>query len=753
MDKITEVERLYLEHKDHIYNFLARMADDPELAMDVTQQTFVKALGDKNFSQVLNPKAYLFTIARNTLFNEFKKKKPVSLDAAEESGDYEAEDKDEDLHKAAEIVDIQAKVEKSIKRMPAKSRELMILRYTEDLSIKEIASITGRSLSDVKVNLHRSKIKFESSFTSEMYAKVAISRDRCDVLTELLEPHINVEISEQSLLSIDKHITTCKICSEDADELKRSRTLFNFAALLSAPYILDQMMGEAMASELKFLSSPDNAAQSSSVSNAAEQTNNQVTENTTGNTTGKPSAISNITEKALTYKLVSTIIVVIVIVISGVVLNKIFSDDTALVVSPINVPATLPKVKLTAGVTTTVNFKAVNSRSGKTINQGLKWDIYNIADASGQSVSGTDNLIKSSSEAGFNMTLDSAYYLTKVTYKGITLKSEFAVRSDEPVNITLNFDTDSVTKNQPDSSLPSIHIRRLETGTQESSLLKIQWDMCVSMINTYKESRDKYPDMWVMQERDLKEQNPEFNLDRAISAEPDWSTLKENYEDEYFSGEKYAIYRSGNYYELSEDGSCDLNKTAYKTATIDDGEFTYSIDFVEKMAEKGMSERVIEKNTQAMYKELADENPLLSKMMGGMIAEAMIGKPGSEQEEKSLQAIKQLDNLTKTAGSEKFAGETCEYNKMGEQMGVRICYWKTMPQYPSTVKRDIVLATTVELGGNSESLFSGKTTSKAILFEKNIKLNDSIFSVPSDIEIDSRNYDLMQQEFAVPGDD
>jgi len=110
MDKNLIIECLYRDHKDHIYNFLARMANDPELALDITQQTFVKALSDKNIHQVENPKAWLFTIARNTLYNEFKRKKATSLDALVENDNFEAIDNGEGVEDKAEVKDIQIKV-------------------------------------------------------------------------------------------------------------------------------------------------------------------------------------------------------------------------------------------------------------------------------------------------------------------------------------------------------------------------------------------------------------------------------------------------------------------------------------------------------------------------------------------------------------------------------------------------------------------------------------------------------------------
>ncbi|HED35172.1 MAG TPA: sigma-70 family RNA polymerase sigma factor [Gammaproteobacteria bacterium] len=757
MDKNSIIESLYRDHKDHIYNFLARMADDPDLALDVTQQTFVKALSDKNIHRVENPKAWLFTIARNTLYNEFKRKKATSLDALVENDNFEAIDNSEGVQDKAEVKDIQVKVEKSIRRMPAKTKELMILRYTEDLSIKEISHITGRTLSDVKVNLHRARIKFETSFTSEMYARVAIARDQCDTLTTLLTPYIDSDIPEQDLQRVDKHITGCKICHEDTEQLKRSRTLFNFAALLSAPYILDRMMGEAMASELNFFSTTNTHTGTNSASAVVDSASR------TASATHAPTNIISLKAASI---IAASVILTIAVIVTLLINDENDATDPAArsLTSPSSITASpspaVPKTKLDPDITTIVSFKARNEKTGKDIKKGLQWHIFNIADSNGAPLSGGAESIKTSDTARFEMILNSGYYLAKVTYRGQTLESEFAVKDDDPVNIQLEFS--SVSEAPPETAraaqqektyTPTIHIRRMETGTYESKPIKVSWDLCVESIKMYKEIRAKHPDIWAIQEKSLIEQNPEFNLDRGLAPEPDWPKLTQNYEDEYFSGDKYALYsEKTDYDDVSEDGSCKLSKTTSKTAEIDDGEFSYFVDFDNRIAEKNISKVVLEKEVKAMYQNFAENNPL-AQMAGKLMTEAMLGKAGSAQEQQSIKAIKDLEALTEVAGTETMAGETCEYTVMGEQSSVRICYWKTMHEYPSIVKRPIILGSTVELDKNVDHPMIGNQITRAILFEKDITLDDSIFSVPAGIKIDDTNYNEMMQEGGPSGND
>jgi RNA polymerase sigma-70 factor, ECF subfamily len=241
------LERLYREHKDHVFNYIARLANDRELARDVTQQAFLKALNDPAIVNLESPKAYLFTVARNTLYDEWKRKKEQPLAEGEEERVHEIPDDPMDTpHERAASEDLRGKVEAAIGLMRPKYRELMLLRYGEDLSIEEIAQVTGRGLSDVKVNLHRARLAFDRDFTALMYSRVARARGKCAEITTLLAPFENRELPAEQIKVVDQHLVSCKLCADDAGEMKKRRELFIALPLLPAPLALDQAIQQAL---------------------------------------------------------------------------------------------------------------------------------------------------------------------------------------------------------------------------------------------------------------------------------------------------------------------------------------------------------------------------------------------------------------------------------------------------------------------------------------------------------------------------
>ncbi len=234
------LEKIYIQHKDQLYNYILRLSNDQNLAQDIVQHTFYKVLSDPEIAKVKHLKAYLFTIAHNKLKDEWKRKPTVPFegdDTMQDTSDFKVGATPEEITEAGTS---DTSVEKTIRQMPRNFSELMLLRYTEDLSIAEIAEITQRSVTDVKVSLHRARLKFETLYTASMYSKIAVSRNRCEIVQDLLLPFHDNDLTTEQLTRINKHIIKCDICTKDAAEMKRTRQLFVALPLIPFPLAFDE---------------------------------------------------------------------------------------------------------------------------------------------------------------------------------------------------------------------------------------------------------------------------------------------------------------------------------------------------------------------------------------------------------------------------------------------------------------------------------------------------------------------------------
>lgn len=126
------------EHYDEIFRYCARRLPTVEDAKDATQDVFLKlAKTQAVYDSREKPLAFLYTCARNTCADIMRRTRPVgSLDEvdAERVPDPTQERYPQDLAMAD-----------ALSRLPEDEREVLELRYGQDLKMAEVSAILGKS--------------------------------------------------------------------------------------------------------------------------------------------------------------------------------------------------------------------------------------------------------------------------------------------------------------------------------------------------------------------------------------------------------------------------------------------------------------------------------------------------------------------------------------------------------------------------------------------------------------------------------
>ncbi|HEB59674.1 MAG TPA: sigma-70 family RNA polymerase sigma factor, partial [Gammaproteobacteria bacterium] len=419
------LEALYLAHKDHVYNYVYRLCQDHDTAQDIVQQTFLKLCNDPNLASLTHPKAYLFTVARNTLYDSWKKKREVRLDEHEEER-YQDMNTDTANDPGTQIAQEQLrdKIDAYLMAMPEKSRELMVLRYMEDLSLREIAHVTSRTLSDVKVGLHRARHRFDEGFTHHMYAHVAASREQCDELDRLIEPWGDRDIPVAQLQVIESHIDSCQVCRDDATDMKTMRKLFATLPLVGIPLALDATLREAVAAEAMVHGAT--AVGASGVSG----------------TVGTSSAAASGTSAAAGSKLAGGMGAKLA---AGAVAAAVLTGGGVWLASqPEEPPSAEPAVaapatsdieeteEAPAGATVAVNASARLTRDGKPLARNLHWEVHRLSD-NGEA----PEYVTTRSGATPRFQLPPGHYRITVRDGEVHAHRRIEVREGEPVNVDM----------------------------------------------------------------------------------------------------------------------------------------------------------------------------------------------------------------------------------------------------------------------------------------------------------------------------
>ncbi len=144
-----------------VYGFLLKKSNNENDAEDIAIQAFSKAF-DK--IETYNPdykfNTWITTIAKNTLYDTIRKRKSsilikTSLEQKEEAYNIidDAPTPEDKLITEQNL----AQLLKDIKKLKPKYQEVIQLRFFQELSYKEIASLTKEPINNIKVKLLRAK--------------------------------------------------------------------------------------------------------------------------------------------------------------------------------------------------------------------------------------------------------------------------------------------------------------------------------------------------------------------------------------------------------------------------------------------------------------------------------------------------------------------------------------------------------------------------------------------------------------------
>ena len=165
-------EELVKKYLKPIYNFLYRLTNDQAAAEDLAQDTFLKAWKNiRRFDQDRSFKTWIFTIAKNTVFDYFKKKKelPFSTLTDEEGESWLENIADENIlpDEILERKDIAEELNNFLQKLPPYYCTILLLHYKEDFSLHEIAEILGEPYNTIKSRHQRGLLSLKKAISGD----------------------------------------------------------------------------------------------------------------------------------------------------------------------------------------------------------------------------------------------------------------------------------------------------------------------------------------------------------------------------------------------------------------------------------------------------------------------------------------------------------------------------------------------------------------------------------------------------------
>jgi len=144
---------LYSRYAGDVYRFAHWLSGNPHDAQDITAETFVRAWTAPEEPRLESVKAYLFAIARNLHRKQWRR--ASRQEALDEAMPDPATHPDE----AAVNRDEFQRTLAAVHALPEMDRTVLLMRAEEDLSYKDIAAVTGLSVTAAKVKVFRARTK------------------------------------------------------------------------------------------------------------------------------------------------------------------------------------------------------------------------------------------------------------------------------------------------------------------------------------------------------------------------------------------------------------------------------------------------------------------------------------------------------------------------------------------------------------------------------------------------------------------
>ncbi len=146
-------------YQHRLYRYLCRMVSDPAAAEDLFQQTWLRVAEQiHRYDERRNFDAWLFRVAHNLAIDSLRRYRPESLDEPLPSGESRVERLPADAPSALDLVverEWSGRIAGAIGQLPAIYREVLALRFEEEMKLEEISESLSAPLSTVKTRLRR----------------------------------------------------------------------------------------------------------------------------------------------------------------------------------------------------------------------------------------------------------------------------------------------------------------------------------------------------------------------------------------------------------------------------------------------------------------------------------------------------------------------------------------------------------------------------------------------------------------------
>lgn len=158
-----DIKSLFISHAREIERFLRRQGHNADAASDLTQDVFLRILASSSSNSYVNPRAYLFQVARNLSVDLYRRDRCLGKPEAINDDCLNTVEGEPGPHRIVNGRQRLEIVNQALKQLPPQTRQAFELHRMGNMTLNEVAEEMGLSVSRCWTLIHQAYLHLRES--------------------------------------------------------------------------------------------------------------------------------------------------------------------------------------------------------------------------------------------------------------------------------------------------------------------------------------------------------------------------------------------------------------------------------------------------------------------------------------------------------------------------------------------------------------------------------------------------------------
>jgi RNA polymerase sigma factor (sigma-70 family) len=162
------IEAIYLNHQSELQLHLTRIVNCPDIAADITQESFIIFFREAQKQVIDHPRGFLFRVAKNLAYDHIKHRKVTENYQQTKDQNQPSASEFPSAEKLVSIDERLASIKRILEDLPLRTQEIFILNRVYGMTYAETAEELGISDSAVEKHMAKALLHCRKQFKSHL---------------------------------------------------------------------------------------------------------------------------------------------------------------------------------------------------------------------------------------------------------------------------------------------------------------------------------------------------------------------------------------------------------------------------------------------------------------------------------------------------------------------------------------------------------------------------------------------------------